>query len=108
MPAPKLNPNEIEVAMKQLDHWLLEPQNFSIFKEWHFNNFKTVVNLLNRIFTLADEQNHHPEILTTYTNLRIRLWTHDAEGLTQKDFTLAYAIDQLIASDFDESITNRG
>jgi len=41
--------------------------------------------------------------VTTYTNLRIRLWTHDASGITQKDFDLASAIDNLKVSGFAEN-----
>lgn len=104
MSVVKLNSDEIKVAINQLDHWLLDHQQTSIYKEWRFDNFKTVIKFLNQICDLADAQDHHPEILTTYTNLRIRLWTHDAGGITQRDFTLASSIDQLITSHFKESI----
>jgi 4a-hydroxytetrahydrobiopterin dehydratase len=104
MPVSKLNSDEIKVAINQLDHWLLEPQQPSIYKEWNFNNFRTTINVLDQICELAELQDHHPEILTNYTHLKIRLWTHDAKGLTHKDFTLASAIDQLITSKFYEGI----
>lgn len=106
MPTPKLSQEEIEVALNQLDEWALDSQKNSIYKEWRFNNFKTVVQFLNQVCELADTQDHHPEILTTYTNLRIRLWTHDADGISHKDFTLASAIDDLITSRFSQSVSN--
>jgi 4a-hydroxytetrahydrobiopterin dehydratase len=49
---------------------------------------------------IAESQNHHPEFLSTYTKVQIRLVTHDADGLTHKDFELALAIDQLVQRDF--------
>jgi 4a-hydroxytetrahydrobiopterin dehydratase len=98
MPVKKLDTDEIKVALKQLDNWSFEPQDQSIFKEWRFASFKMTVDFVNQVCELADQQNHHPEILTTYTNLRIRLWTHDANGITQRDFDLASAIDDLRVS----------
>jgi pterin-4a-carbinolamine dehydratase len=44
---------------------------------------------------LANDQDHHPEVWSCQTQMRIRLWTHDAGGLTDKDIRLAMAIDQL-------------
>jgi 4a-hydroxytetrahydrobiopterin dehydratase len=49
---------------------------------------------------LAESQNHHPEILSRYTRVLLKLTTHDAQGLTRKDFALAQAIDKLVAQDF--------
>ncbi|MEO0047526.1 MAG: putative pterin-4-alpha-carbinolamine dehydratase, partial [Pseudomonadota bacterium] len=91
MPVKKLDTDAIKIALKQLDKWSIEPGDQTIFKEWKFKNFKTTVDFVNQVCQLADQQNHHPEILTTYTNLRIRLWTHDSGGITQKDFDLASA-----------------
>jgi uncharacterized peroxidase-related enzyme len=48
-----------------------------------------------RFEQLAKSQDHHPEVWSSYKELRVRLWTHDTAGLTEKDFTLAQAIDQL-------------
>jgi 4a-hydroxytetrahydrobiopterin dehydratase len=58
------------------------------------------IAFLVKVSELAEIQNHHPEILSTYTCLRIKLWTHDAQGLTHKDFELAEAIDRLFAQQF--------
>lgn len=98
MTTAKLSHDEIKTALNQLDHWQIDPQNSYIYKEWQFNNFKTLVSFINQVFELADAQNHHPEILTTYKSLRIRIWTHDADGITQKDIKLASSIDYLMAS----------
>jgi 4a-hydroxytetrahydrobiopterin dehydratase len=53
---------------------------------------------------LADQQDHHPECLSLYTHIRIRLWTHDAGGLTHKDMTLAKAIDALVTGEFSSKL----
>ena len=50
---------------------------------------------------IADRLDHHPELLSIYTIIRIRLSTHDASGLTHKDFELAAEIDSLYKSQFE-------
>ena len=106
MPALKLNTKDIKIALTQLDCWSFEPQDLCIYKEWYFNNFKAVIIFLNQVFELADVQDHHPEVFTTHTYIKIRLRTHDSGGITQKDFTLAHSIDRLIASSFEDYIYN--
>jgi len=95
MPINKLNQNEIASAIAKLDSWDLEPSQPYISKEFRFNDFSSLVKFLNQVLELADRHDHHPEIVTVYTYLIIRLWTHDAGGLTQKDFRLASEIDQI-------------
>lgn len=59
-------------------------------------NFMECIDLVNKIAELAEEQDHHPDIhLTSYKNLRIEVYTHSEEGLTEKDYKLARGIDGL-------------
>ena len=44
---------------------------------------------------MAEKRNHHPELLNVYNKVSIRLNTHDADGVTEKDFDLAKAIDKI-------------
>jgi 4a-hydroxytetrahydrobiopterin dehydratase len=55
---------------------------------------------MTRVAFLAEKQNHHPKLTNVYNRVDIELTTHDAGGLTQKDFELAVAIDQLVKRDF--------
>lgn len=66
-----------------------------LLKNWKFRSFEDAIARFNEIVQLAQTQDHHPEILSSYTLLQVRIWTHDAAGLTHKDFALAKAIDQL-------------
>ena len=99
---PKLNPTEINAELKQLHLWALEADGLNIFKSWNFVSFKHAMDFLSKVGDLAEQQDHHPEFLATYTNVRIRLTTHDAQGLTHKDFELARDIDQLISHAFSD------
>ena len=56
--------------------------------------------MLVKVSELAESHDHHPEMVSAYTRVRVTLWTHDAQGLTSKDFDLAQAIDQLVAQEF--------
>lgn len=94
----KLNHTQIELGMSQLNSWSFDAKQDCIFKEWNLESFKTAMTIVARIGELAERHDHHPEILSMYTKLRIRLFTHDVGGLTSKDFCLAKAIDELIST----------
>ena len=90
---------DVQEAMTALSGWTLDthPQHHTscLSKSWTLPSFEAAVARFNQIAQLAQTQDHHPEVLSSYTQLQVRIWTHDAAGLTHKDFTLAQAIDQL-------------
>ena len=92
-------PSDLEAALKGLTGWTLEthPQHHTwcLSKSWRLPSFEAAIERLNLIAQLAQAQDHHPEMISSYTHLQVRLWTHDAAGLTHKDIALATAIDQL-------------
>jgi 4a-hydroxytetrahydrobiopterin dehydratase len=100
----KLSTNEITQALKTISGWNLEPNEAFMHKQWQFDSFKTAMEFISKVADIAEHQNHHPEFLSVYRKMRVRLSTHDASGLTQKDFDLAAAIDSLIASQFSHRI----
>ena len=59
-------------------------------------NFIAGLLFVNRIAGAAEATGHHPDVLLTYPAVKIALITHDAGGLTAKDFALAAQIDKLI------------
>ena len=60
-----------------------------------FADFRAALRFVNRVGSLAEEAGHHPDIDIRYNRVRLGLITHDAGGLTAKDFDLAAAVDQL-------------
>jgi len=58
-------------------------------------DFEAAITLINKIAELADKHNHHPKIENEYALVSLSLWTHDYGGITQRDFDLAHAIDDL-------------
>lgn len=85
--------NEIESKLSQLKNWnYLEGK---LAKEFEFKNFSDAFAFLLKVGLLAEKQNHHPEIWNVYSKVTLKLSTHDAKGITEKDFKLANSIDDL-------------
>lgn len=71
-------------------------ENISLVKEFTFNNFVGAVDFINRIVPLAQNANHHPDILIHgYNKVKILLSTHSENAITEKDYALAEQIDAL-------------
>jgi 4a-hydroxytetrahydrobiopterin dehydratase len=65
----------------------------AIVHTWRFADFKAAMIFVNGVAALAEKANHHPDIALHYNEVTLRLWSHDAGGLTARDFNLARAID---------------
>jgi 4a-hydroxytetrahydrobiopterin dehydratase len=96
----KLNRPAITQGLQTLDNWALDADSASISKTWTFNSFRTAMTFFAEVGEIAERDQHHPEFLSVYTRMQIRLTTHDADGLTHKDFELAAEIDRLVRRDF--------
>jgi 4a-hydroxytetrahydrobiopterin dehydratase len=75
-------------------NWL--KQNQSLTKEFVFSNFKEAIAFVNRVARLADDKNHHPDILIhSYKKVKITLTTHNEGKVTDKDTQMAKLIDAI-------------
>ncbi len=77
------------------DSSLLQPTD-SLQAQFKFKDFNAAFAFMTRVAQVADAMNHHPEWFNVYSRVDITLRTHDSSGLTQLDFDLAQAIDQLV------------
>lgn len=91
MAAELLSDEEIEERLEELDDW--EWIDDSIERSIEFDSFMDAIEFINRIANHAEEADHHPEIFNVYNTVELSLTTHDAGGLTHKDFDLAAKID---------------
>jgi len=66
-----------------------------LVKEFRTRDFVGAVDLVNRITPIAEAAEHHPDLLVAWGRVRVHLWTHDAGGLSEKDFGLAAKIDEV-------------
>ena len=92
----KLNTSEIEKRLEQYSDW--EFVNNGIETTLEFESFKDCFSIMTRIAFEAEAQNHHPEWCNVYNKLSIRLSTHDAGGVTDKDFKLIDSIESIITN----------
>lgn len=67
----------------------------AIERTWRFGTFMEAVAFMNRVFALAEEANHHPNLTNVWATVTISYTTHDARGLTKKDFEMAARINRI-------------
>ncbi len=84
-----------KVLTEELKNWSLE--GGYITKSFNTKNWKETIFLVNAIAYLAEAQNHHPDLEVSFKSLRVKLKTHSANGITQKDVKLAKVIDMLLS-----------
>ena len=89
--AAKLTKKQIEEWVARHPRWLY--RDGALRKTFGFPSFRGSIVFVNRIATLADEADHHPDIIVRYARVQIVLSTHDAGGVTEKDLQLAERID---------------
>jgi 4a-hydroxytetrahydrobiopterin dehydratase len=92
--AALLTPEEINTQAAELTGWTVEGKTLKW--EHRFVDFLAAMKFVNALVEPAEQMGHHPDIFISYNRVVITLTTHDAGGLTQKDFDLAKQISQLL------------
>ncbi len=85
---------EIEQLMKTLPDWALAGD--AIQRTYNFTDFVAAIAFINKVAAEAERVQHHPDILIRYNKVTLTLSTHDAGGLTEKDFNLAATADRFL------------
>lgn len=88
------NEQTVRNLIIELESWSLV--NEGIEKEFVFKNFIEALGFIFKVGIIAEKKNHHPEFFNVYNKVKIRLTTHDAKGVTAKDFDLAKAIEGVL------------
>lgn len=89
-----LAPDEIEEKLNSTHkNWALRAN--TIWQSFEFKDFITAFGFITSVAIIAEKYNHHPNWDNVYNKVNISLSTHDAGGLTEKDFVLATEIDGL-------------
>lgn len=86
---------DTKTELAKLKGWSLLKD--TIKKDFEFNDFKAAMAFMARVAFEAEKLNHHPNWSNSYNKVSIKLTTHDAGGLTKKDFDLARKIDAIQA-----------
>ena len=95
--SPRVTEAEVRDLKPQIPEWaLLERDGVQrLERGFRFKNFADALAFTNRIGTLAEEEGHHPAILTEWGRVTATLWTHKIRGLHRNDFIMAAKIDSL-------------
>ena len=94
---PPLSMTEAEIYLPQVPDWnIVEVDGENrLERQFKFNNFQESINFTNRIGELAEQEDHHPAILTEWGKVKVTWWTHAVNGLHLNDFILAAKSDQV-------------
>lgn len=89
----KLSDAEISSRLKSAPEWKIESGELT--RTFTFKDFVGSLGFVNKVGELAEKAGHHPDIDIRYNRVRLALVTHDAGGITAKDFDLADAANKL-------------
>jgi 4a-hydroxytetrahydrobiopterin dehydratase len=92
-PVQKLADAKIISALASVPNWKL--QGAEIVRTFEFKDFPAAIKFVEVVAALAEEAWHHPDIDIRWNKVTLTLTTHDADGLTEKDFALAQKFDKL-------------
>ena len=88
-----LSSEEINHRLEEMNDWTIKEGKLS--KMFEFQNFTQAFGFISKIAIEAEKINHHPELYNVYNKVKILLFTHDLNGISDKDFELAKIIDRL-------------
>lgn len=93
---PPLHGEELLYWKEQIDSSWEVVAEHHLDKDYLFEDFVQALEFANRVGAIAEEEGHHPVIVVSYGNVKVVLWTHKVDGLTESDFIMAAKIDALL------------
>ena len=99
--APSVTEQEISELGPQVESWkIVDREEIKrLERVFSFRNFSQALNFTNRVSVIAEEEGHHPAILTEWGRVTVTWWTHKIRGLHRNDFVMAAKTDQLYRLD---------
>ena len=94
MAITKLSIEVIETKLKELPDWELKDEK--LHRELKFKNFVEAFGFMTQVALLAERADHHPEWSNVWSKVVIDLTTHEANGISQRDFDLAEQINKIV------------
>jgi 4a-hydroxytetrahydrobiopterin dehydratase len=89
----KMDAAQIQSSLSKISRWKQNGQIIS--RTFQFKDFPSAIKFVNAIAEIAEREWHHPDIDIRWNKVTLALTTHDAAGLTEKDFALAKFFDEL-------------
>lgn len=92
---PPLHGPALEELRQRLGGGWTVVEEHHLSKAFDFPDFKSALAFTNRVGELAEQQRHHPDVHLSWGRVKVSIWTHAIDGLTESDFVLAAKVDQL-------------
>ncbi|UCH25027.1 MAG: 4a-hydroxytetrahydrobiopterin dehydratase [Trueperaceae bacterium] len=93
--AERLEKTTIEAKLAEMGGWQLRAEK--LYKSFTFGNFVEAFGFLTQVALESEKLGHHPEIYNVYRTVELELTTHDAGGISERDFALAERIESLLS-----------
>jgi len=93
---PPLRGNELKRLADDLNGGWQVINEHHLEKEYKFKDFREALDFTNKVGELAESQGHHPDIYLAWGKVKLSIWTHKINGLTESDFVLAAKADNLL------------
>jgi 4a-hydroxytetrahydrobiopterin dehydratase len=99
--APRVTAEESQALHTHIPEWaLVEREGIQrLERDFDFGDFAKALAFTNSVGRVAEEEGHHPALLTEWGKVTVTWWTHKIRGLHQNDFIMAAKTDQLFPSD---------
>lgn len=94
---PPLKGAELTALLEELGGGWRVVDEHQLEKEYRFKNFRTALAFTNRVGEVAEAQGHHPDIHLSWGKVKLVIWTHKIDGLTESDFVFAAKADAVEA-----------
>lgn len=87
---------QAQAQLQLMPGWSLTGDGKRIQKSWKSKNFVAAIEFFQKVAEVSEAENHHPDLhLESYRKVRVEIWTHAINGLSENDFVLAAKIDPL-------------
>ncbi len=93
---PPLPGEKIQQLLGELNGWTVQ-QEYHLTKSFDFSDFAKALACVNRIGEIAEQQGHHPDLYLAWGKVKMEVWTHKIDGLTESDFIFAAKVDAALA-----------
>ncbi len=92
---PPLDGDDLRALLDQLGGGWQVIDGHHLEKEFRFEDFREALAFTNRVGELAEQQGHHPDLHLAWGRVRVVIWTHAIDGLTESDFVFAAKTEEL-------------
>lgn len=96
--APKVSDEELAELMREIPDWTPVTRDgvMQLEREFKFKNFKKALAFTNRVGEIAEDEFHHPTLVTEWGKVTVTWWTHAINGLHKNDFIMAARTDAVL------------